>query len=125
MAAGASPPPPGSTTPRSSRTARLAVEIARAAQRLPGDAVSLTPVEPARASWRTIVEEDPFTVPLEEKVALLMEASRLMQEVPGLSFAEAGLDFFRRSTWFASSDGAEIEQVDHELRRRHRGGRGR
>ncbi len=50
-------------------------------------------------------------MPLEEKVALLMEASRVMQGVPGLSFAEAGLDFFRRSTWFASSDGAAIEQV--------------
>ncbi|MEX1262698.1 MAG: TldD/PmbA family protein [Actinomycetota bacterium] len=93
------------------RTARLAVEMARAAQRLPGDPVSLTPVEPAKASWRTSVKEDPFTVPLEEKVALLMEASRVMQGVPGLSFAEAGLDFFRRSTWFVSSDGAEIEQV--------------
>ena len=93
------------------RTARLAVEMARAAQRLPGDPVSLTPVEPAKASWRTIVDQDPFTVPLEEKVALLMEASRVMQEVPELSFAEAGLDFFRRSTWFVSSDGAEIEQV--------------
>ena len=93
------------------RTAQLAVEMAKAAQRLPGDAVSLTPVEPATASWRTPVKEDPFTVPLEEKVALLMEASRVMQGVPGLSFAEASLDFFRRSTWFASSDGAAIEQV--------------
>ena len=93
------------------RTARLAVAMARAAQRLPGEPVSLTPVEPATATWRTAVEEDPFTVPLEEKVALLMEASRRMQEVPGLSFAEAGLDFFRRATWFASSDGAAIEQV--------------
>ncbi|MEX0651225.1 MAG: DNA gyrase modulator, partial [Actinomycetota bacterium] len=64
------------------RTARLAVEMARAAQRLPGDPVSLTPVEPAKASWRTSVKEDPFTVPLEEKVALLMEASRVMQGVP-------------------------------------------
>ena len=57
------------------------------------------------------MQEDPFTVPLEEKVALLMEATRRMQSVEGLTFAEAGLDFFRRSTWFASSDGAAIEQV--------------
>ena len=94
------------------RTARLAVRDrqgrAAAARASP---CRLTPVEPATAAWRTVVEEDPFTVPLEEKVALLMEASRRMQEVPGLSFAEAGLDFFRRSTWFASSDGAAIEQV--------------
>jgi TldD protein len=93
------------------RTAELAVAIARAAQRLPGDPVVLTPVEPATASWRSDVKEDPFLVPLEEKVALLMEATRRMQAVPGLTFAEAGLDFFRRSTWFASSEGAAINQV--------------
>ena len=93
------------------RTAALAVAIAKAAQRLPGDPVSLSPLEPAVASWRSDVLEDPFLVPLEEKVALLMEATRRMQTVPGVSFAEGGLDFFRRSTWFASSEGAAIDQV--------------
>ncbi len=93
------------------RTAELAVAIAKAAQRLPGDPVILSPVEPIVASWRGDVKEDPFLVPLEEKVALLMEATRRMQTAPGLSFAEGGLDFFRRSTWFASSDGAAIDQV--------------
>ena len=93
------------------RTAELAVAIARAAQRLPGGPVSLSPLEPAVASWRSDVLEDPFLVPLEEKVALLMEATRRMQTVPGVSFAEGGLDFFRRSTWFASSEGAAIDQV--------------
>jgi TldD protein len=93
------------------RTATLAVEIARAAQRLPGEPITLTPVEPAVASWRSQMQEDPFTVPLEEKVAMLMEATRRMRSVPGLTFAEGGIDLFRRSTWFASSDGAAIEQV--------------
>jgi TldD protein len=93
------------------RTAELAVAIARAAQRLPGDPVTLSPLEPVVASWHSDVLEDPFLVPLEEKVALLMEATRRMQGVPGVSFAEGGLDFFRRSTWFASSDGAAIDQV--------------
>ncbi len=54
------------------RTAVLAVEIAKAAQRLPGEPVTLSPVEPAVASWQGPMQEDPFTVPLEEKVALLM-----------------------------------------------------
>jgi len=93
------------------RTAELAVRIARAAARLPGAPVSLSPVEPIRASWRTPVAEDPFTVPLEEKVALLMEATRRAGDVPGVSFAEGSLDFFRRTSWFASSEGAEIEQA--------------
>jgi TldD protein len=93
------------------RTAQLAVEIAKAASRRPGAAVKLSPVEPITASWHGPMEEDPFTVPLEEKVALLMEATRLMGSVPGVTFAEGGVDLFRRSTWFASSDGAAIDQV--------------
>ena len=56
------------------RTATLAVEIAKAASRRPGPPVTLSPVEPVVATWRGPMEEDPFTIPLEEKVALLMEA---------------------------------------------------
>jgi TldD protein len=93
------------------RTAELAVEIAKAASRQPGEPVSLSEIEPVTASWRSPVGEDPFAVPLEEKVALLMEATRRMQGVDGVTFAEAGFDLFRRSTWFASSAGAAIDQV--------------
>jgi len=93
------------------RTARLAVAIARAAARLPGEAVRLAEVEPVVATWSSSVQVDPFTVPLEEKVSLLMEASRRMQEVKGVSFAEAVLDLYRRHTLFASSEGALIEQT--------------
>jgi len=72
------------------RTATLAVEIAKAAARRPGAPVELSPIEPVVASWRGPMEEDPFTVPLEEKVALLMEGTRRMQAVPGVTFAEGG-----------------------------------
>ena len=93
------------------RTARLAVEIAKAASRLPMEPVRLAPVEPVTAEWMTAVQEDPFAVPLDEKIALLMEASRRMQDVKGLSFAESNLDFYRRRTSFASSEGAAIDQT--------------
>ncbi|HYT79195.1 MAG TPA: DNA gyrase modulator, partial [Actinomycetota bacterium] len=85
------------------RTAELAVGIARAASRLPMDPVNLAEVEPVKAEWGTAVQEDPFAVALDEKVAQLMEASRRMQQVKGLSFGEASLDFYRRRTSFASS----------------------
>lgn len=97
--------------PEVERTARLAVAIARAAARLPMEPVRLVEVAPAVGTWATQVREDPFTVPLEEKVALLLEASRLMQAVPAVAVAEATLDFYRRRTWFASSEGAALEQT--------------
>ncbi len=92
------------------RTAALAVEIGRAASRLSREPVSLTEVEPAVGSWHSPMQVDPFTVPLEEKVALLMEATRRMQSVSGLAFAEAGIDLFRRRTWLATSEGTATEQ---------------
>jgi TldD protein len=93
------------------RTAALAVQIARAAARLPGERIELAPVEPAIGTWHSPMREDPFNVSLEEKVALLMEATRRMQQVPGVSFGEAGIDLFRSRVWFASSDGAATEQT--------------
>jgi TldD protein len=93
------------------RTAALAVSIARAAARLPMDPVRLAEVEPATAQWATSVLEDPFAIPLEEKVALLMEASRRLQGVKGVAFGEASMDFLRRRSYFASTEGAAIEQT--------------
>jgi TldD protein len=91
--------------------AALAVQIARAASRLPRDPVRLAEVAPVTDRWETRIQEDPFAVPLEEKVALLMEASRRMQGVKGLAFAEAMLDFYRKRQAFASTEGAAIEQT--------------
>jgi TldD protein len=93
------------------RTAALAMSIARAAARLPMEPVRLAEVEPATVQWGTTVLEDPFAVPLEEKVALLMEASRQLQGVQGVAFGEASLDFLRRRSYFASTEGAAIEQT--------------
>jgi TldD protein len=93
------------------RTARLAVEIARAASRLPRDPVRLAEVEPVNGTWHSPMQEDPFHVPLEEKVALLMEATRRLQQVEGVAFAEGGIDLYRRRTHLATSEGTAIEQT--------------
>jgi len=93
------------------RTARLAVEIARAAARLPMDPVKLAEVEPVTGTWNSPMLEDPFNVSLEEKVALLMEATRRMQSVEGLAFAEGGIDLHKRRTYLATSEGTAIEQT--------------
>ena len=93
------------------RTAHLAVEIAKAASRLPMEPVRMAPVEPVTGMWHSPMQEDPFNISLEEKVALLMEATRRMQQVQGLSFAEGGIDLHRRHTWLATSEGTAIEQT--------------
>jgi TldD protein len=93
------------------RTADLAVQIAKAAARLPMEPVRLSPVEPVTGTWHSPMAIDPFEVPLEDKVALLMEATGRMRSVAGLSFAEGGIDLFRRRTWLATSDGTAVDQT--------------
>jgi TldD protein len=93
------------------RTAALAVRIAEAASRVPGDPIVPAEVEPAVASWHGPCDEDPFAVPLAEKMQLLAAATGGMGAVAGVTYAEAFLDLFRRATWFASSEGAAIDQV--------------
>ncbi len=93
------------------RTADLAVHVAKAASRLPMEPVRLAEVPPATGTWHSPMQQDPFEVPLEEKMALLVEATRRMQTVKGLAFAEAGTDLYRRRTWLATSEGTAVEQT--------------
>ena len=94
-----------------SRTADVAVHVARAAARLPMEPVRLSPVEPVTGTWHSPMRQDPFEVPLQEKVALLVEATRRMQTVKGLAFAEGGIDLYRRRTFLATSEGTGVEQT--------------
>ena len=70
--------------------------------------VRLAEVEPATGTWHSQMLEDPFNVPLEEKGALLMEATRRMQIVKGLAFAEGGIDLFRRRSWLHTTKGSPV-----------------
>jgi TldD protein len=93
------------------RTAGLAVHIAKAAARLPMTPVRLAPVDPAVGTWHSPMQLDPFEVPLDEKVDLLMEATGRMRSVAGLTFAEGGIDLYRRRTYLATSEGTAVEQT--------------
>ena len=91
--------------------AASAVEIARSSQATKAAAVRLAN-EPARtATWATAVEEDPFAVALDEKITLLLESSKRLKLVPGLSIAEASIDLWRRASFLATSEGARIDQT--------------
>jgi len=91
--------------------AELAVRIARASAMLSSGSVELSPVEPASGEWSSAFEVDPFDVPLKRKLALLLEADKVMREVSGVRVATGELNFVREEKWFASGEGAEIYQA--------------
>ncbi len=92
------------------QTAELAVRIARASAALAKGEVQLAPQVPIQAEWASDYKTDPFSVPLDKKLALLLDADKLMREVSGVRVAAGELTFVREEKWFASSDGAEIEE---------------
>lgn len=90
-------------------TAKRAVAIAKASALAKSKPVELAPLAPEVAEWVSPCQQDPFAVPLEAKLALLLETDKLMQAA-GASLTEAELDFLRVEKHFASSEGACIAQ---------------
>ncbi len=57
------------------------------------------------------MQRDPFGVPLEEKLALLLSAATTMERNPGVRIGRGTMDFSRQETTFMSSEGANIAQT--------------
>jgi TldD protein len=92
------------------RVAALAVTIAKASALAKIEAVDIGPPEVYEDAYRTPVETDPFTVPLNDKVSLLLEADKEARVVQGVAVAESSLAFIRENKTFASTEGSYIEQ---------------
>lgn len=95
-----------------------AVELARravaSAQSL--SAATVTPSDWAAESnhvgeWATDMEIDPFSVSLEDRLALLMEADASMEGAPETVSRESSCSLRREEQWQASSEGAELHQT--------------
>jgi len=92
------------------RACRLAVKIARAGKRALVTPVALSPLEPIVAQYVTPFDEDPFEVPLEEKLAALFDADKSMSAEPSVKVRLAHYQGFERATVFASTEGSLIEE---------------
>jgi TldD protein len=92
------------------RVAADAVSIARANKSINAEAVQLAPVEPFNGTWNTPVVRNPFDMPLQPKLDLLMQINEEALKVPGASFVSAFMQFVHEHKYFASTDGSHIEQ---------------
>ncbi len=92
------------------RVTALAVQIAKASALAKIEDVDLGPPEVHEDVYRTPVEIDPFAVPLNDKVSLLLETDREARSVQGVKVARSSLAFIRENKTFASTEGSYIEQ---------------
>ena len=91
-----------------------AIRIARASARVRATPVDLGPPVTSRGQYRTPVDRDPFTVPLTEKVDLLLRADQAMAATKGVTIREGSMEFIRHKKVFASTEGAYTEQELYE-----------
>jgi len=93
-------------------TARHAARLARSAGRSSREEIPLLEEKgPTRGRYRSTVRIDPFTVPVEEKIALLLETERALHVDPTVKNGHAALQTWVDDTWYADSDGASYRST--------------
>jgi TldD protein len=92
------------------RVAADAVRIGRASATALREPVRLDEREPVKGTHATAYVEDPFAIPVTEKIDHLLEADAGMSKVKGIAFTEAVYHGQRERKTFASSDGSRTEQ---------------
>ena len=92
------------------RIAALAVEVAKASSRLLRQPVELAPEPPHQDHWQSPIQKNPFKIPMEKKIDLILKVNEEMLRVNGIKVATAFLRFNEMWKYFASTDGSFIEQ---------------
>ncbi|HXA04302.1 MAG TPA: TldD/PmbA family protein [Bryobacteraceae bacterium] len=91
--------------------AALAVEIARASALAKKHDVVLAPEQKHEAEWTSPIRTDPFSIPVDQNLALLFSIDAELRRTKGITLAEASLVFNRHRQIFASSIGSLIDQT--------------
>ena len=89
---------------------RDAIGIAEASQRVRRDAVRLDDTPPSRGTFEGPCAEDPFGVPLSERVGLVVSLTEALRRDDRVRTAEANIRAVRTLKIFASSEGGCTEQ---------------
>jgi len=89
---------------------KQAYEIARASLMVQVEKVQLDSKEVANETYSTPMEIDPFTVPLSDKIALMLECDSNMKKAEGVSKTYVTFAFRKDNVIFADTEGSFIEQ---------------
>ena len=91
--------------------AALALEIARSGTAAKKQGVTLAPEERYGASWVSPARLDPFSIPVDQRLALLLAVDAELRHNPAISMAEASMHFERQRKVFVSTLGSVIDQT--------------
>jgi TldD protein len=91
--------------------AALALQIARAGTAARKQEVTLAPEQKYEATWVSPFQIDPFSIPVDRNLGVLLAVDAELRRQPGVSLAEASMHFERRRQVFASTLGSLIDQT--------------
>jgi TldD protein len=91
--------------------AALALEIARAGTAAKKTDVALAPEKKHEAVWVSPCAIDPFSIPVDRNLAVLLAVDQELRRNSAVSLAEASMHFVRERKVFASTPGSLIDQT--------------
>src|SRR2546426_745220 len=96
------------------RVTSLAVRIAKASAKVPGDRVELGNAVTSVGKYTTPLQIDPFSISLEQKLDVLFRADELIRRNPRVKVSEGNVIAVRNHKFFSNTEGAFLEQVIYE-----------
>ena len=99
------------TKPEIERVTNLAVKIARASARVPGEHVDLGNAVKSVGNYTTPIRIDPFSISLEQKLDLLFRADEIIRRNSGVKVSEGNVIAVQNHKFFSNTEGAFLEQV--------------
>jgi TldD protein len=95
------------------KAASLALSIARAGQTACKTPIVLAPEEKFEAEWASPVAVDPFAIPIDRNLDVLLAVDAELRRTPGINLSETSMHFEWRRQVFASTLGSLIDQTRH------------
>ena len=92
------------------RIAMKALEVAKASSLVKKEKIVLSSLDKIVASYKTPYITDPFSVPVNEKLKVLLETDKLIKSVKGVSISFGHFRAYRKNILFMSTDGSIIDQ---------------
>ncbi len=95
-------------------TADKAVEFAKAAYRISMKEYPFLPEGQHIGEYVTQIEKDPFLVPIEEKIDLLVRTDEELSKNVSVISRKCSLNFFKTEKYFLNTEGSRIKQTIYE-----------
>jgi TldD protein len=92
------------------KAANKALQTARASAMPRREGTRLADQKAFKDTYKSPCDKDPFEVPIDQKIGILLEITDKLKSDDKIKTAEASMEFFKTNKMFSSTEGAEIEQ---------------